>query len=139
MRIAFCFPGQGSQRAGMGRELADEVPAAAAVFEQANDAVGFDLRQICFEGSLEELSRTEVTQPALVAASLAALAAVKDAGTFQADVVVGHSVGEYVAACVAGVLTCARGSHRDSDLVAELAVRLADLLGQFVGNDDAAD
>ena len=102
MRIAFCFPGQGSQRAGMGRELAEEVPAAAAVFEQANEAVGFDLRRICFEGSLEELSRTEITQPALVAASLAALAAVGDAGAPRADVVVGHSVGEYAALAAAG-------------------------------------
>lgn len=101
MRIAFCFPGQGSQRAGMGRELAEQVPAAAAVFEQANEAVGFDLRSICFEGSLEELSRTEITQPALVAASLAALAAAGDAGALRADVVVGHSVGEYAALAAA--------------------------------------
>ncbi len=107
MRIAFCFPGQGSQRAGMGRELAEDVPAAAAVFEQANEAVGFDLRQICFEGSLEELSRTEITQPALVAASLAALAAVDDAGVLQADVVVGHSVGEYAALAAAGAAPAA--------------------------------
>ena len=101
MRIAFCFPGQGSQRAGMGRELAEQVPAAAAVFEQANEALGFDLRRICFEGSLEELSRTEITQPALVAASLAALAAVADSGALRADVVVGHSVGEYAALAAA--------------------------------------
>jgi [acyl-carrier-protein] S-malonyltransferase len=67
-KIAFCFPGQGSQRVGMGRELAEAVPQAAAVFERANALLGFDLRRLCFEGPLEQLSRTEITQPALMAA-----------------------------------------------------------------------
>jgi [acyl-carrier-protein] S-malonyltransferase len=105
-RVAFCFPGQGSQRVGMGRELAEQVPAAADVFERANEAVGFDLRRVCFEGPIEELSRTEITQPALVAASLASLAAV-DAAGMRADVVVGHSVGEYAALAAAGAAPAA--------------------------------
>ena len=101
-RIAFCFPGQGSQRAGMGRELAEAFPESAEVFEQANRALGFDLRALCFEGTLEQLSATEITQPALVAASLAALRAVESQTPLRADVVVGHSVGEYAALAAAG-------------------------------------
>jgi [acyl-carrier-protein] S-malonyltransferase len=100
-RVAFCFPGQGSQRVGMGRELAGEVSAAAAMFEEANDIVGFDVRGLSFDGPVEELSRTEVTQPALVAASVAVLRAVEDRTGMRPDVVVGHSVGEYAALAAA--------------------------------------
>jgi [acyl-carrier-protein] S-malonyltransferase len=100
-RTAFCFPGQGSQRVGMGRELAGEVPAAAAVFEEANDILGIDVRGLSFDGPAEELSRTEVTQPALVAASVAVLRAVEDRTGVRPDVVVGHSVGEYAALAAA--------------------------------------
>jgi [acyl-carrier-protein] S-malonyltransferase len=106
-RVAFCFPGQGSQRVGMGRELAAEIPAAAAVFEEANDVAGFDVRGVSFDGPIEDLSRTEVTQPALVAASVAALRAVEDRTGLRPDVVVGHSVGEYAALAAAGAATFA--------------------------------
>jgi [acyl-carrier-protein] S-malonyltransferase len=99
--VAFCFPGQGSQRVGMARELAADVPAAAAVFDEANEVVGFDLRSVSFDGPMEELSRTEVTQPALVAASVAVLRAVEDRTGVEPDVVVGHSVGEYAALAAA--------------------------------------
>lgn len=105
--IAFCFPGQGSQRVGMGSELAADVPAAAAVFEEANDVLGFDVRAVSFEGPIEELSRTEVTQPALVAASVAALRAVEDRTGLVPDVVVGHSVGEYAALVAAAAAPAA--------------------------------
>ncbi|HYW29333.1 MAG TPA: ACP S-malonyltransferase [Gaiellales bacterium] len=100
-RVAFCFPGQGSQRVGMARDLAAEVPAAAAVFEEANDLLGFDVRAVSFDGPMEELSRTEVTQPALVAASIATLRAVEDRTGVVPSVVVGHSVGEYAALAAA--------------------------------------
>ncbi len=103
-RIAFCFPGQGSQREGMGKDLAAAYPEAAAVFEQANAAAGFDVSALCFEGSMEQLSQTELTQPALVAASLAALAAVRARFGTTPSVVVGHSVGEYSALSAAGAL-----------------------------------
>jgi [acyl-carrier-protein] S-malonyltransferase len=106
-RVAFCFPGQGSQRVGMGRELAAEVPAAAAVFEEANDLLGFDVRGVSFDGPMEELSRTEVTQPALVAASIAALRAVEERTGVVPSVVVGHSVGEYAALAAARAASAA--------------------------------
>ena len=104
-KVAFCFPGQGSQRVGMAHELVERYPEAAEVFEQAASELDFDLRRLCFEGPLEELSRTEVTQPALVTASLAALRALQERTGLRPDVVVGHSVGEYAALAAAGSVT----------------------------------
>ena len=107
-KIAFCFPGQGSQRVGMGRELAAAYPEAAAVYEEASDELGFDVAKLCFEGPLDQLSQTELTQPALVATSLAALRAIQTRLGVQPDVVVGHSVGEYAAIAAADSV----GGHR---------------------------
>jgi len=95
-KVAFCFPGQGSLEVGMGREIAEAVPEAMAVYRVGSEATGMDLAHLCFEAPLEELVETEVQQPTLVATSLAILAAVRRAG-IEPDVVVGHSVGEFSA------------------------------------------
>src|SRR4051812_22731787 len=95
-KIAFCFPGQGSLQVGMGRDIAQAIPEAMHVYERASEASGLDLIRLCFEAPEEELVQTEVQQPALVATSLAVLAALRSRG-FEPDVVVGHSVGELAA------------------------------------------
>src|SRR5439155_1192761 len=93
-KVAFCFPGQGSLESGMGREIAEGVPEAMDVLVRASDAAGLDLVRLCFEAGEEELVDTEVQQPALIATSLAMLAAIRKRG-LKPDFVVGHSVGEF--------------------------------------------
>ncbi|HET7367515.1 MAG TPA: ACP S-malonyltransferase [Gaiella sp.] len=104
MKVAFCFPGQGSLEAGMGREIAEAVPEAMDVYRIGSEATGMDLAHLCFESPLEELVETEVQQPTLVATSLAILAAVRKEG-LEPDVVVGHSVGEYAALASVGAMS----------------------------------
>jgi [acyl-carrier-protein] S-malonyltransferase len=101
--VAFCFPGQGSLDVGMGREIAAAVPEALNVFERSSEAAGLDLQYLCFEASEAELVETEVQQPALVATSLAVLAAVRARG-IKPDFVIGHSVGEFAALAASGAL-----------------------------------
>lgn len=103
-KIAFCFPGQGSLEAGMGKDVAEAVPAAMRVFETASEASGLDLKRICFDSPLEELVDTEVQQPAIVATSLAVLAALRARG-IEPDYVVGHSVGEFAALAAANAMS----------------------------------
>ena len=104
--IAWVFPGQGSQKTGMGRELCERYPAAARVMVQADQVLGFDLRRLCFEGPDDELQRTVNAQPALLATSIASLAAAEAAlGDLAAPAcVAGHSLGEFTALVAAGVL-----------------------------------
>jgi [acyl-carrier-protein] S-malonyltransferase len=101
--IAFIFPGQGSQFAGMGKSLAAAFPAARRVFEEADDALGFPLAALCFEGPEDQLRLTENTQPALVAVSTAAHAVLTERGITPSHVA-GHSLGEYSALVAAGSL-----------------------------------
>jgi [acyl-carrier-protein] S-malonyltransferase len=103
-KLAFCFPGQGSQDVGMGRAFAEAFPEARAVFEEASEEVGYDVGRICFEGPIEDLTRTDVQQPALVATSVACLRAVETIG-LKPDFVIGHSVGEYAALVAAGAIS----------------------------------
>jgi [acyl-carrier-protein] S-malonyltransferase len=103
-KVAFCFPGQGSLEAGMGREIAEAVPEAMEVYRIGSEATGMDLAHLCFEAPLDELVETEVQQPTLVATSLAILAAVRKAG-LEPDVVVGHSVGEFAALASVGAMS----------------------------------
>src|SRR5512135_591498 len=88
-KIAFCFPGQGSLETGMGRDIVEASPEAREVFEIGSEASGLDLARLCFDTPIDEMVETELQQPALVATSLAFLAAVRSRG-FKPDFVVGH-------------------------------------------------
>ncbi len=105
-KIAFLFPGQGSQFAGMGKALAEKYQAAARVFEEADDALGFSISKLCFEGPEDALKLTENTQPALLTVSAAAFAVLREHG-MTPDYVAGHSLGEYSALVAAGSLAFA--------------------------------
>ncbi|HSS19270.1 MAG TPA: ACP S-malonyltransferase [Pyrinomonadaceae bacterium] len=102
MTLAYIFPGQGSQNPGMGKDLFDNFPAAAKVFEELNDALGFSLSELCFAGSAEDLQLTENTQPAIFGVSAATLRVIESEGFPKPDFVAGHSLGEYSALFAAG-------------------------------------
>ena len=104
--VVFLFPGQGSQYAGMGRDLADTFPAAGKVFEEADRVLGFSLSQLCFSGPEEQLKLTENTQPALLTVSIAAYRLLEEKGV-RPNYVAGHSLGEYSALVAAGALSFA--------------------------------
>lgn len=102
-KVAFIFPGQGSQHAGMGRDLAENFPLSKAAFDEADEALGFSLSELCFSGPEEELQLTANTQPAILAASIAAYRALSEKGV-RPDFVAGHSLGEYSALVAAETL-----------------------------------
>ncbi|MCC6749539.1 MAG: ACP S-malonyltransferase [Deltaproteobacteria bacterium] len=118
--LAFVFPGQGSQKVGMGRGLADRYAVARRTFEEADDALGFSLSAICFDGPEEALKLTAHSQPAILTVSIAALRALEEQTGLRAAVAAGHSLGEYSALVCAGALSFAD------------AVRLVHLRGRFM-------
>ena len=122
-KIALLFPGQGSQTVGMGRNLYDTYPAARAVFEEADDALGFALSKIIFEGPEDQLKLTEHTQPAILTVSVAAWRAFEPelkSRNLAPALAAGHSLGEYTAHVAAGTLSFAD------------AVRTVRLRGQYM-------
>jgi [acyl-carrier-protein] S-malonyltransferase len=119
-KIAFVFPGQGSQYVGMGKDLVAKFSYTKKFFDDANQALGFDLQKLCFEGPEEELKKTENTQPAILTVSAICLEALKSFGGVKAEAVAGHSLGEYSALYAAGSL-----SFQD-------AVKLVNMRGRFM-------
>lgn len=107
MTRAFVFPGQGAQTIGMGKELADSYPASRAVFDEVNEALGQDLSGLIWDGDIETLTLTKNAQPALMATSLAAMAALQSegVGVEAASYAAGHSLGEYSALCATGSIS----------------------------------
>ena len=120
MKMAFVFPGQGSQSVGMGKGFHDSFESAKSLYDEANALLGYDLRKLSFEGPKEGLDRTENTQPALLTASIAALTALNERIKIEPACLAGHSLGEYTALVASGAI-----DFRD-------AVKLVHLRGLFM-------
>jgi len=139
IKLAFVFPGQGSQFVGMGRDIVGQSAMAGEMFAQANDIMGRDLTRIMFEGPEEELKKTENTQPAVLVFSLALEAALRERG-FSPAIVAGHSLGEYTALCAAGILDFAAVMSLvklRSELMAEAGRVRPGTMAAVMGLDDA--
>jgi [acyl-carrier-protein] S-malonyltransferase len=129
MTVAFCFPGQGSVEPGMGREIAEAISEARAVYTRGSAAAGLDLERLCFHADADELLDTAVQQPALVATSLAVLAAIRAIG-IEPDYVIGHSVGEFSALAACGSMT----DEEAIELVRERGIAMAEAAARHPGS-----
>jgi [acyl-carrier-protein] S-malonyltransferase len=143
--ITYVFPGQGSQNPGMGKDLAEKFAVARQVFEEADEALGFSISKLCFEGPAEQLQLTENTQPAILTTSIAAFRAAREAGLPEPRFVAGHSLGEYSALVAAGVLQLsdavktvrARGQYMQEAVPVGTGAMAAVLGGELSAIEDA--
>jgi len=138
---AFLFPGQGAQYTGMAADLYEAFGAARQVLDQANDVLGFDLKALMFTGAEDELRQTDITQPALFAHSMAALAAMDDGALRSMGAVAGHSLGEYSALAASGALSfedALRLVRLRGELMAQAGNRRRGSMAAILGLDDAA-
>jgi len=141
-RVAFLFPGQASQKVGMGRDLVDAFPEAAAVFEAAREVLGFDLPKLCFEGPMDELTETRNAQPAILLHSLAVATVLRERlGGFVPEFVAGHSLGEFSATAAVGSLSAddaLRVVRRRGELMWDAGQKVPGTMAAVMGLDPAA-
>lgn len=140
-RTAFLFPGQGSQAVGMGQDLVERFPEAKACFEEADEVLGFPLSRLCFEGPIEELTQTRNAQPAILVHGIAVHRILVAQGVDAPEMVAGHSLGEFSAACAAGVMSFAdavRVVRRRGELMWEAGQETPGTMAAVMGLDPDA-